>query len=271
MSLSPWYKRFAADLLSNPFVISMTDEQYAWYSKMLDLSWLATPQGYLPNDNHLIFGMIAKCSFEHFQECSSIVFARFQKTEDGNFLYHPKMVAQVKNMTQVSESKSHPGKSGRKKKQENEQSNGNQMISGEKSNDSDKDKDKDKEETCLPASAKKPSRKKRQPEADVEPPTWITRDRWDAYLSMRKHIGKEATAEAQRLTIVKLEKFRAEGHSPDDVLNQSIERSWTGIFRPSADYRNQHNSPPPKAPTNNSAADAELRRQFGDSGVKKPN
>ena len=50
------------------------------------------------------------------------------------------------------------------------------------------------------------------------------------FLDMRKNIGKEMTANAVKLAIGKLEKLKAEGHEPKAVLEQSIFRSWAGLF-----------------------------------------
>ena len=47
---------------------------------------------------------------------------------------------------------------------------------------------------------------------------------------MRKRLRKPLTDRATRLTIGKLEKFRAEGQDVAEILDQSVQRGWTGVF-----------------------------------------
>jgi hypothetical protein len=53
---------------------------------------------------------------------------------------------------------------------------------------------------------------------------------WDGYLEVRKKKRAPSTERALRLTINKLEQFRLEGYSPTEVLDQSIQRGWIGVF-----------------------------------------
>lgn len=61
---------------------------------------------------------------------------------------------------------------------------------------------------------------------------WLPKEAWEAYLDMRKKKGKQykATEYAQKLLINKLSSWRLEGHDIEAIINQSIERSWTGLF-----------------------------------------
>jgi uncharacterized protein YdaU (DUF1376 family) len=117
MSKAPWYKRYASDFVSDPYVQAMTAEQYGWFSAMLDVSWIHTPIGRLPNDLSLICKMIGRCDEMYFVQHSKIVVDRFKVSEDGKWLYHPRMMEQASRLVEVSENKSHPGKAGRKKKE----------------------------------------------------------------------------------------------------------------------------------------------------------
>ena len=48
---------------------------------------------------------------------------------------------------------------------------------------------------------------------------------------MRKKIGAPMTDHAETLILCKLEKWRVEnGANPIDILNESIEKSWRGVF-----------------------------------------
>lgn len=61
-------------------------------------------------------------------------------------------------------------------------------------------------------------------------PDWIPLPSWEAYLAMRKTIKKPLTGEGIPLAIAKLERLRAFGSAPKDVLEQSTLNSWQGLF-----------------------------------------
>ena len=64
------------------------------------------------------------------------------------------------------------------------------------------------------------------------PPEWIPADTWAAYLKTRA--GKKAKNEPHALGLIvkDLEGFRAKGHDPVAVLNNSIKGGWAGVFEP---------------------------------------
>jgi len=69
-------------------------------------------------------------------------------------------------------------------------------------------------------------------------PEWIPGDTWAAYLKTRT--GKRAKNEPHALGLIvkDLETFRAKGHDPVTVLNNSIKGGWAGVFEPkTADMR----------------------------------
>ena len=61
-------------------------------------------------------------------------------------------------------------------------------------------------------------------------PIWIDKDTWDAFLEMRKSKRAMPTDKAIQLLIKELEKLKGEGHDPNEVLNQSTMRNYTGVF-----------------------------------------
>jgi hypothetical protein len=60
----------------------------------------------------------------------------------------------------------------------------------------------------------------------------MPKEAWEAYIAMRKQMGKKyiATEYAQKLLIAKLEKWKKEGHDITEIIHQSIENSWQGLF-----------------------------------------
>jgi hypothetical protein len=71
-----------------------------------------------------------------------------------------------------------------------------------------------------------------KPPAALVLPDWIPAETWAAYLKTRQ--GKRAKNEphALGLIIADLEKFKAKGHDPVTVLNNSIKGGWAGVFEP---------------------------------------
>lgn len=63
-----------------------------------------------------------------------------------------------------------------------------------------------------------------------EVPNWIPQDTFDDYVKMRDQIKKPLTGNAIVLAYRKLEKLKEQGHDPKGVLEQSIFRSWAGLF-----------------------------------------
>ena len=61
-------------------------------------------------------------------------------------------------------------------------------------------------------------------------PNWIDIDIWDAFLEMRKKKNAVPTERAKQLLVKELEKLKGDGHNPNEVLNQSIMRNYTGVF-----------------------------------------
>ena len=61
-------------------------------------------------------------------------------------------------------------------------------------------------------------------------PEWIEKELWEDYLIMRKQIRKPPTDRAIVELLKDLEKFKAAGDNPNEVLKQSIKNSWAGVF-----------------------------------------
>jgi hypothetical protein len=61
-------------------------------------------------------------------------------------------------------------------------------------------------------------------------PEWIKAETWDSYREMRTRKRAPLTERASALIVKELEKLKGLGDNPEDVLNQSIMKSWTGVF-----------------------------------------
>ena len=61
-------------------------------------------------------------------------------------------------------------------------------------------------------------------------PSWIDVEAWDGFVEMRKQIKAPLTKRAANLTLRKLEDLRRDGYDPTEVLDQSTQRCWRGVF-----------------------------------------
>lgn len=61
-------------------------------------------------------------------------------------------------------------------------------------------------------------------------PTWIDLKVWDAFIEMRTRIKAKPTERAIAMLISELEKFKAQGMDPNEILKQSIMNNWRGVF-----------------------------------------
>lgn len=81
-------------------------------------------------------------------------------------------------------------------------------------------------ETTTPEVLKKKASKKPK----IELPKWLDLNVWNEFKKFRQSGKGKFTDYAQKLAIGKLEKFRAAGNDPNEVLNQSILNQWTGLY-----------------------------------------
>ena len=61
-------------------------------------------------------------------------------------------------------------------------------------------------------------------------PDWIDKELWEAFLEIRKQKKAASTDYALSLIIKSLEKFKAGGEDPNEILKRSIMNSWKGVF-----------------------------------------
>ena len=111
-------------------------------------------------------------------------------------------------------------------------------------------------------------------------PDWLPESAWADWHAFRNS-RKGWTHKARSLSLSTLTKLRAKGHDPTAVIEQSIERGWTGLFEPKNETGGNHEhanrsagsqtSVVERIKANNAAADERERRvihegQFARSG-----
>ena len=97
-------------------------------------------------------------------------------------------------------------------------------------------------------------RKESSPTPRFALPDWIPPETWNDFLEMRKAQRAYPTEKAKALLVRKLQKLKGEGQDPKAVLEQSIERSWKGLFE--VKESNQQ----PRGNSNGKLAGTELAR-----------
>lgn len=108
----PWFKFFAANYLSAPFVQALEPEQELWYLRLIIASAISQPPGCLPVDIGKLWRLAKAPSFEHFQEHCSPILAKFDKDEAAG-LYRVSIVAeQLMATADLSTRRSEAGKKG---------------------------------------------------------------------------------------------------------------------------------------------------------------
>lgn len=78
-------------------------------------------------------------------------------------------------------------------------------------------------------SKSKSNNQKQKPREALSLPTWLAPELWARWESYRKRTGP-FTEDARALSLRTLGKWHAVGHDPKTVIEQSIERGWTGLF-----------------------------------------
>jgi len=65
-------------------------------------------------------------------------------------------------------------------------------------------------------------------------PDWIPADTWAAFMETRKAKKAKSTDYALSLIVKDLERFKAAGHDPVAILNNSIKAGWSDVYPPKA-------------------------------------
>jgi uncharacterized protein YdaU (DUF1376 family) len=76
----------------------------------------------------------------------------------------------------------------------------------------------------------KKDKKQLAPSEPFDLPDWVPKEPWDDFEAMRKGMKKPLSLVAKRLAVKELDKLRSAGYDPGAVLEQSIMRSYLGLF-----------------------------------------
>ena len=71
---------------------------------------------------------------------------------------------------------------------------------------------------------------KKQPTVDL--PDWLPKEKWEAFVQMRKQLKKPMAEYAIKLMVNKLVRLRDAGHNVGELLDKSITNSWLDVYEP---------------------------------------
>ena len=71
---------------------------------------------------------------------------------------------------------------------------------------------------------------KKQPTVDL--PVWLPKEKWEAFVQMRKQLKKPMTDYAIKLMVDKLVRLRDAGHNVAELLDKSITNGWLDVYEP---------------------------------------
>jgi len=71
---------------------------------------------------------------------------------------------------------------------------------------------------------------KKQPTVDL--PVWLPKEKWEAFVQMRKQLKKPMTEYAIKLMVDKLVRLREAGHNVAELLDKSITNGWLDVYEP---------------------------------------
>src|SRR5438309_3708373 len=91
---APWFKFFAADYLSSPFVQALDPEQELWYLRLIIASAISLPRGCIPFANGKLWRLAKAPSLEHFEQHAGPILAKFEKDEVAGVYRVPKVASQ---------------------------------------------------------------------------------------------------------------------------------------------------------------------------------
>jgi uncharacterized protein YdaU (DUF1376 family) len=218
MPRSPAFQFYPNDWLSSTHITLMSPAEEGAYIRLLSIAWNSEDCG-LPDDDNVL-SVLSRLGEGWFSGSSQKVRQCFYI--DAGRLYNKRLLKERQKQDEWLKKSSDAGKKSwqvRKKQGQMTQKGwakvGSQMVQTihePKPNSS--------------SSSSSSSSKKNN-----TIPDFISSEAWFAFKDHRKLKRAPLTHRAEELILKKLEKWKNEhGWNPDDILNQSIENGWTGIF-----------------------------------------
>lgn len=206
------------DFITDRVAMRMTPHQRLMYRALCQAAMFSDWRPNLPDDDNELYLLADADSLEHWKANRETVLAKFTPQEiDGvKVLVHKRLVADWQKHLEHIERKRTAGRARAKQAA----APGKHVLNCAEQIKEKKIKEEIKEKKTSGADSA----------LLVVLPDWLPFEDWKEFLEMRKKIGQPATEYAKKLTIKDLDKLRAKGNSPKDVLQQSIKNNWRGVF-----------------------------------------
>lgn len=95
------------------------------------------------------------------------------------------------------------------------------------------------DKSTSPPTPKKSAKPKARTTEPFVLPDWIPAPLWADFMETRQRRKAANTDKAKWLLVIELEKLREQKHDPVKVVEQSIMRGWTGVFRLKDEFQDQ--------------------------------
>lgn len=264
MSSPAYLPLFPADYLSDTQHLST--EEHGAYLLLLMTAW--TQQGCSLPDDDAKLARVCRLSLRKWKLLRPTM-EEFWRIEGGRW-HNARLTQERIYVDQKSQSNREKArKRWDKQPIENKQSESSRSISRSNAPHPHKREREDK------SSLSPRERTSRSPVKNVDLPEWLPLDEWHRWLRYRKQVNRPVTLEGAPGQIATLTKLREEGHDPIAVINQSIDRSWIGLFKLDEENPNER-APAARFTPNRSTADigrevaARLEQQANSNGSGSP-
>lgn len=223
MAKFPSLPLFTDALIADTF--HLDDAEFGRYIRLLMVAW-RSPGTLIPNDPTWISKRMGISPLEYGQKVAPLILQYFTPCDSDAMLMQKRMRKEYEYLEKASRA----GKIGAEKRWEKERAVENKGKTPMRSS-CDLDA-KSMTPTPTPTPKEEVSITPLPPKGQVvEFPEWLPEDEFAAFVEFRQSIKHPLkTAHAVKLTIAALKKLKDEGHDPVDVLNQSIQRGWRGLF-----------------------------------------
>jgi hypothetical protein len=208
MSKAPWFKFFAADYMSSPFVQALDPEQELWYLRLIIASAISLPRGCLPLANGKLWRLAKAPSEKYFEENAGPILGKFEKDEAADVYRVPKVACQqLHTPSELSTKRSEAGKRGAANRWQIATSDDGKLpseaVANGKQNMADSDSDSD---------------------SDIKPTSEL-KSSSDMESQIHKNPRKSPSQEACRLA--SLLKTEIVGNKSDYRITPQQERNWS--------------------------------------------
>jgi hypothetical protein len=112
MSKAPWFKFYAGDYMSSPFVQALDPEQELWYLRLIIASAISLPRGCLPLANSKLWRLAKAPNLDHFEKHCELILSKFEKDEAAGLYRVTKIANQLIGNDELSRKRSEAGKKG---------------------------------------------------------------------------------------------------------------------------------------------------------------